>query len=153
MWRNEECEGLPNSRLLLERSGNHFSIAGVVYIYMASMDTTFQWCGENEVLPPSPTRTASLKLLFNFGMPIFHVSFQRENLLLCCQQLWTMSLFTVYIRSLDDFFFRILFRSEENFGGTIAMSALCENSEALTIPGQKWDSLLQVKIDRLVWLN
>lgn len=46
----------------------------------------------------------SLKLLFNFGMPTFQVSFQSENLLLRCQRLGTMSLFTVCIRILDGFF-------------------------------------------------
>lgn len=95
----------------------------------------------------------SLKLLFNFGMPTFQVSFQSENLLLRCQQLWTMSLFTVYFRILDGFFFRTQFRSEKHFGGRIAMSALCENSEAPTILGQKWHSLLWIKIEKLVWLN
>lgn len=72
---------------------------------------------------PSILYQNSLKLLFNFGMPTFQISFQSENLLLCCQQLWTMSLFTVYIRILEGFFFRTQFRSEKHFGGRIAMSA------------------------------
>lgn len=151
MWRNKECEGLPNSHLLLERSGKHFSIAGLVYICMARMDTTFQqWCEKNKVLPPCPTRTAWK--LFNFGMPTFQLSFQSESLLLRCQQ-WGQCHSSLYISEPWMGFFRTLVRSEKHFGGRIAMSALCENSEAPTILGQKWDSLLWVKIDKLVWLN
>lgn len=152
MWRNKESEVLPNSHLWLERSGMHFSIAALVYICMASMDTRFQqWCQENKVLPPSPTRTAWNCCL---TLEYLHFRFLSKVKISCCvASSYGQCHSSLYISESWNFFFRTQFRSEKHFGGRIAMSALCESSEAPTILGQKWDSLLWVKIDQLVWLN
>lgn len=91
----------------------------------------------------SITYQDSLKLLFNFKLTL-QFSFQSEILLLRYQQCGQCHS-SLYISEPWMFFFKTLFRSEKHFRGRIAMSALCENSEAPTILGQKWDSLLWVK--------